>query len=209
MTSIIPPNTGLNRARSPFVPRSQFSRQPRFAKNHAAYSYNTGYSQMLTKPTVVSETKNPDGSTTTHMSNGSFKISKHDEVGNVQTKHYNPQKQLTFEYTRENGKSIGKQYDQDGRVTILHNEERDENGKTVVDKFTNYEYSDNGNIKSESVEDRITGETTTLKYDENGNRTEKFVKKGAVTTYYDAEDKPVRRETNKGAGIVETEDLTE
>lgn len=201
MTSIIPPYSGLGIARRPLAPKSQFSRQSRFGNNPSAESY----SQMLTKPTVVREIKNPDGSTTTYLSNGSFKISKHYGAGNVQTKHYNQQGQLTFEYTSENGKSIGKQYDQDGRVTILHNEGLDENGKTIVDKFTNYEYSDNGNIKREAVQDRITGETTILKYDEDGNRTEKLVNKGAVTTYYDADDNPIRRETNKGGGIIDTE----
>lgn len=207
MTNTIPSNTGLNGANNFPIRELRFSPQPqRIGRKPAINFGNTDNSQM---PPVASEIKYPDGTIIRTFSNGSYKISRYDEAGNLHTTHYNSQGQFTSEYTSENGKSIGKDYDQNGRVTCLHVKEQDKNGKTIVDKFTNYEYGDDGNVRSETVYDCMTSEITTLKYDENGNRTEKFVKKGAVTTYYDAEDKPVRRETNKGAGIIVTEDLTE
>lgn len=121
----------------------------------------------------------------------------------------NSEGQVISDWTRKDGEYIAKMYDSDGRVTYLHKEIQNENGETVSDTITDYGYDDSGKIINEKVYNALTGEQTVVKYDENGGVEEKFMRKGAVTTYFDADDKPIRRETNKGQGIVVTEDLSE
>lgn len=193
---------GFNRGMTPRM-NSQFSRQNR--ANNNMYGLSSRHVNNNNRPTIVSVEQNPDGSTTQYMSNGLSITSDGKTYGIIR----NSSGQITSEWTQKDGTRIGKDYDQDGRVTCLHEELENENGETVSETFTNYMYDDNGKVTNERVYNALRGEETSVKYDENGVQTEKFVRQGAVTTYFDADDKPIKRETHKGQGIVVTEDLTE
>lgn len=156
-------------------------------------------------PHPVRTVKNADGSSTQYNSDGTYVIGDCSTYGNM----YNPNGNLTYEWTRQDGVYIGKDYDENGRVTCIQNKVENENGEIDSDVYTRYEYGDNGNVTLETTDDLVSGEKTTVKYDENGDILEKFIQKGAVTTYYNAEGKPIRQETDKGQGVVVTEDLTE
>jgi hypothetical protein len=105
-------------------------------------------------------------------------------------------------YEIYDGKSFKESYNRFGQLNWEWRKEND--GET----FTKYEYADNGN-KKVTVSDMITHESTTTTCDKDGNFLEKYTQKGAVTTYYDADNNPIKREINKGQGIVETENLSE
>ena len=46
-----------------------------------------------------------------------------------------------------------------------------------------------------------------MQYEESGKRIEKIVERGAVKTWYDENDKPIKREIDRGSGGIITEDL--
>ena len=48
-----------------------------------------------------------------------------------------------------------------------------------------------------------------MQFDETGKRTEKIVERGTVKTYYDENDKPIKREIDRGSGGIITENLSE
>lgn len=187
--------------RRPALRPPQYNNGGTFTNNsYNNYIYNNYINNI---PHQVRTVKNADGSTTQYNSDGTYVIGDGYTYGNM----YNPNNNLIHEWTRQDGVFIGKDYDENGRVTCIHNKVENKNGETESDVYTNYEYGDNGNLVMKTTDDTITGEKTTVKYDENGNQIERFIKKGAVTTYYDAEGKPVRQETDKGQGIIETTDL--
>ena len=44
-------------------------------------------------------------------------------------------------------------------------------------------------------------------FDESGEKIEKIEKRGSVTTWFDKNDKPIKREIDRGSGGIITEDL--
>ena len=70
------------------------------------------------------------------------------------------------------------------------------------------DYYDDGKKKLEVLTAYPSNVTTYMQYDEAGKRTEKIVERGTVKTYYDENDKPIKRETDRGSGIIVTEDLS-
>ena len=112
------------------------------------------------------------------------------------TKEYYPNgnlKKLESFYIDENnhGVTYNALYDEDGKCTGYYRREEDENGNMIRNEDIDYdddgnikggfvftrELYENGNVKTEVLEDYETGERTTTEYDENGNIKSKEIKK--------------------------------
>lgn len=127
--------------------------------------------------------------------------------GLVISRNYTPNGKLYFEYARKANYEIGQSYDEYGKVTCemnnLYNEHNVQVRKTQID----YEYYDNG-VKYREVKIVTPSDVKTeIIYDENGNRKEKIVYQGSVKTWYDENDKPFKREIDRGSGGIIKEDL--
>lgn len=84
----------------------------------------------------------------------------------------------------------------------------DENNKLAKQTEKVYEYYDSGVKSFEEILESPSDIKTTIKYNQKGERIEKIVQRGTVKTWYDINDKPVKRQIDRGAGGIITEDLT-
>ena len=114
---------------------------------------------------------------------------------------------LIADYARKANLEIGHRYDNYNQVVYEFNSLYDEHNKLAKKIETDYEYYDNG-VRSKEITYITPGEVKTeLQYDENGKQTGKIEQRGSVKTYFDKDNKPYKREIDKGSGGIITEDL--
>ena len=83
----------------------------------------------------------------------------------------------------------------------------DEKNVFVWKRETKFEYFDNGVVSREFSEKSNSQIKVEKLYDENGNLKVKIEHRGAVKTFFDKDDKPFKREIDRGSGGVVTEEL--
>lgn len=166
--------------------------------------------KKLPQVTSTTSTTNEDGTpVTTYIFDDGTRTVREDRAdGSRFFQYYGSDGKLTVDSHEGTEIETMHHYDKDGKVIT----EGTNNTKENTSEYKNYKYYDNGQpsevIVTNSKDLRTNCETTT-RYDEKGNQTEKFEQKGAVTTYFGVDNKPIKRETDKGQGIIETEDLTQ
>ena len=83
----------------------------------------------------------------------------------------------------------------------------DEHNVLAIKNEYDIEYYDDGKKKLE-VLTKFPGEITVyMQYDESGKRIEKIEERGTVKTWFDENDKPIKREIDRGSGGIITQDL--
>ena len=127
--------------------------------------------------------------------------------GLVISRTYSPDDKLVFSYGRKANYEIGTSYDDDGKVTCEVTNLYNEHNVQVRNTQVEFEYHDNGEKSREFTTVLPSDEKTEILYDEGGKRTEKIVYKGSVKTWYDENDKPFKRQIDRGSGGIITENL--
>lgn len=120
---------------------------------------------------------------------------------------YDKQDRLFVDYIRRRNLEIGHRYDEYGNIVYEFNSLYDEHNVLARKTEIEFEYYDNG-VKSREY--KIISDSqiqTECLYDEQGNRTAKIEYRGAVKTYFDENDKPFKREIDRGSGGIITEEL--
>ncbi len=120
---------------------------------------------------------------------------------------YDKQNRLFVDYIRRRNLEIGHRYDEYGNIVYEFNSLYDEHNVLARKAEIEFEYYDNG-VKSREY--KIISDSqiqTECLYDEQGNRTAKIEYRGAVKTYFDENDKPFKREIDRGSGGIITEEL--
>ena len=120
---------------------------------------------------------------------------------------YDKQNRLVLDFARDRNFEIGNQYDDAGNVIYKYESVYDENNKLAIKKEYDIEYYDNNTKKSEIITVFPNEFTTYIHYDESGKRVEKIEERGTVNTFFDENDKPIKREIDRGSGGIITEDL--
>lgn len=120
---------------------------------------------------------------------------------------YNKSDKLILDYIRKFNFEIGHLYDEYHKVIYEFNALYDENNKLAKNKEVGYEYYDDG-VKSKETIILTPGDIKTdLLYDTKGNYNGKIEYRGSVTTWFDKNDKPIKREIDRGSGGIITENL--
>lgn len=120
---------------------------------------------------------------------------------------YTKDDKLYFDYARKANYEIGHSYDQDGRVICEVNSLYNEHNKLVKKTEIEFKYHDNG-AKSQEISTVTPGNSKVeIHYDEKGELLEKIVHQGTVKTWYDKNNKPFKREIDRGSGGIITENL--
>lgn len=122
---------------------------------------------------------------------------------------YNTMDVMTLDYARDRNYEIGHRYDEYGNMIYKFDAAYDEHNKLAIKNEYDYDYYDDGTKKTEIITKFPSGITTYMSYDEKGNRTEKIEERGAVKTWFDINDKPFKREIDRGSGGIITQDLTQ
>ena len=115
---------------------------------------------------------------------------------------------LVLDFARDRNFEIGHRYDTTGKMVYKYDSVYDENNVLAQKNEYDFDYYDDGKKKLEVVSTFPTGTITYLQYDNNGKRIEKIVERGTVKTWFDENDKPIKRETDRGSGGIITEDLS-
>lgn len=120
---------------------------------------------------------------------------------------YNNKKQLVLDFARDKNFEIGHRYDDIGNVIYKYESVYDEHNKLAMKKEFDIEYHDNNAKKVEVITVFPDEITTYIQYDEQGKRIEKIEERGTVKTWFDENDKPIKREIDRGSGGIITQDL--
>lgn len=121
---------------------------------------------------------------------------------------YNTKNRLIMDYARDRNVEISHHFDEFGKMVYKNESVYDENNVLAKKDEYDYDYYDSGAKKTEIITS-FPGEITTyMQFEENGKRIEKIVERGTVKTWYDENDKPLKREIDRGSGGIITEDLT-
>lgn len=120
---------------------------------------------------------------------------------------YNKSDDVYMDYIRKGNFEIGHHYDESG-FKVYEFEAAYSGGKIVKRNEKLYTYHENGQIASEFYFQTPEDVRIQIKYDDTGKKTEKIEQRGSVKTFFDANDKPVKREIDRGSGGIITEDLT-
>ena len=129
--------------------------------------------------------------------------------GTVIARFYYIKEVLRQDYIRRFKVELVHHYDELGVMTDELMNVYDNDLKMVKQTEKVYEYYDNGQKSLEEILDSPDDIKTTIKYNEKGEQIEKTVQRGTMKTWYDLNDKPIKREINRGSGGVITEDLTD
>ena len=120
---------------------------------------------------------------------------------------YNKKGQLFLDYARRVNLEIGHQYDEFGQKIYEFESYYDEKNVFVWKRETKFEYFDNGVVSREFSEKSNSQIKVEKLYDENGNLKVKIEHRGAVKTFFDKNNKPFKREIDRGSGGIITEEL--
>ena len=120
---------------------------------------------------------------------------------------YDKSGKLILDWIRRRNLEIGRQYDEYGKIVYEYNSLYDKSNTLAQKIEIQYEYFDNG-VKSKETKIIIPGEIKTeIIYDKEGKQKEKIEYRGSVKTWFDENDKPFKRETDRGSGGIITENL--
>ncbi len=120
---------------------------------------------------------------------------------------YDKSNKLILDYIRKLNFEIGHVYDEFQNVIYEFNAVYDENNKLARNKEVGYEYHDNGKKLKETIILTPGNIKTELLYDKQGNYSGKIEYRGSVTTWFNKDDKPYKREIDRGSGGIITENL--
>ena len=122
---------------------------------------------------------------------------------------YNKKNKLVLDWARRVNLEIGHNYNEDGKIIYEFQSYYDENDfKNLKHKTENlYEYHDNGEKSFETIIVTPGNIKTEIKYNEQGKQIEKTELKGSVKTFFDENNKPFKREIDRGSGGIVTENL--
>ncbi len=120
---------------------------------------------------------------------------------------YDKQDRIFVDYIRRRNLEIGHRYDEFGQIIYEFNSLYDENNVLARKTEIEFEYHDNGTKSREFKKVSDSQIQTEIFYDELGNRTSKIEHRGAVKTYFDKNDKPFKREIDRGSGGIVTEEI--
>lgn len=128
-------------------------------------------------------------------------------AGLLISRYYIGENILFADYARKKNLEIGHRYDQYEQMVYEFNSLYDEHNVLAKKIEIYYEYHGNG-IRSKEFTIITPGDVKTeIQYDENGKRTAKIEIRGAVKTWFDENDKPYKREIDRGSGGIIKEDL--
>lgn len=120
---------------------------------------------------------------------------------------YTADDKLYTDYIRRRNLEIGHKYDEFEKVIYEFNSLYNEHNVLVKKTEIEYSYHDNG-VKSRKFIVVTSSEIKTeILYDETGKRIAKIEHRGTVKTYFDENDKPFKREIDRGSGGIITEEL--
>ena len=120
---------------------------------------------------------------------------------------YDKQDRIFVDYIRRRNLEIGHRYDEFGQIIYEFNSLYDEHNVLARKTEIEFEYHDNGTKSREFKKVSDSQIQTEIFYDELGNRTSKIEHRGAVKTYFDKNDKPFKREIDRGSGGIVTEEI--
>mgnify|MGYP007069901674 CR=1 FL=1 len=120
---------------------------------------------------------------------------------------YDKSDKLILDWIRRTNLEIGRTYDEYGNIIAEFNSLYDKGNVLAKTIQKEYEYYDNG-VKSKEISVELPGEikTETL-FDEQGVQTQKIEYRGSVKTYFDKDNKPFKREIDRGSGGIITENI--
>ncbi len=127
--------------------------------------------------------------------------------GAVIMRFYNTHDDLIQDYIRHLNIEIGRIYDLSKLITSEFMNVYDEHNKLARRTEKTYEYFDTKTKSEESIHEFPEDVKTHIKYDIYGKRIEKYIQKAAVKTYYNEDDKPFKREIDRGSGGIITENI--
>lgn len=120
---------------------------------------------------------------------------------------YDKQDRLWLDYGRSGNFEVGHHYDEFGNMDYKYESVYDEHNVLAMKTEYDMDYYDNGVKKAEVVTTLDGHITMYYQYDKTGKRTEKIEERGTVKTYFDENDKPFKREIDRGSGGIITENL--
>ena len=120
---------------------------------------------------------------------------------------YDTRDVLRHDYIRRANIELVHHYDEFRVKTDELTNVYDKDNKMIRQIEKVYEYHDNGKISQEETLESPEEIKTTIRYNENGEQIEKFVQRGTMTTWYDINEKPIKRQIDRGSGGIITEDL--
>lgn len=123
------------------------------------------------------------------------------------SRNYDHQGNLLLDYARKKNIEIGHQYNELKQMVYEFTAYYDKGNILSEIKEISYKYHDNGVKSSEFITNSKSEIKTEILYDETGKQTEKIEYRGSVKTFFDANDKPYKREIDRGSGGIITEDL--
>lgn len=121
---------------------------------------------------------------------------------------YDKKGRILLNFGRDKNYEVGERYDEYGNAIYKYESVYDEHNVLAIKKEYDIDYYDNGQKKAEVITTFPEEITTYITYDEQGKRIEKIVERGTMKTWFDENDKPIKREINRGSGGIITEDLT-
>lgn len=128
--------------------------------------------------------------------------------GTVIARFYDNREVLRQDYIRQLNVELVHHYDEYGMMTDELTNIYDENNVLAKQIEKAYEYFDNGKKSLIETLESPSDIKTTIKFNEKEEQIEKFIQRGTMTTWYDVNDKPIKRQIDRGSGGIITEDLT-
>jgi len=120
---------------------------------------------------------------------------------------YDNSNKLILDYIRRTNLEIGHRYNEFGQKVYEFNNLYDEHNILAKKTEIEYEYYDEGQVSKETIV-IIPGEIKTeIMYNKNGKQIEKIEYRGSVKTWFNENNKPIKREIDRGSGGIITENL--
>lgn len=120
---------------------------------------------------------------------------------------YDKSDKLILDYIRRRNLEIGHQYDEFGKVIYEFDNLYDETNTLAKKTEFYFEYYDEGGKSKETTVVTPGDIKTEIMYNKEGKQTEKIEYKGSVKTWFDENNKPIKREIDRGSGGIIQEDL--
>lgn len=150
----------------------------------------------------------PDGTEVIEMQEDfGLRVLEKNPNGTLIMRCYDKKNRLWLDYGRQGNFEIGHHYDEFGNMDYKYDSVYDEHNVLAMKTEYDMEYHDNGVLKAEVITTLTGNITTYCQYDETGKRIEKIEERGTVKTYFDENDKPFKREIDRGSGGIITEQL--
>lgn len=120
---------------------------------------------------------------------------------------YDQNGKLVLDFARNLNFEVGHRYDDVGNMIYKYDSVYDEHNVLAMKNEYDIDYYDNGQKKLEVLTKFPDEITVYMQYDESGKRIEKIEERGTVKTWFDENDKPIKREIDRGSGGIITQDL--